>query len=203
MNVKRVLSLFGAALPAALLSSCVSIGAGGDPPEQLITLTPRTSAPAGAASQGTVDSAIFVFEPEVEDRLDVNRVPVQIDPSSVAYLQNAFYVDHPSRLFQGLLAETLRVSTGRLVIAGADPGLPNRTRLYGRLVEMGYDVPSMSVTVTYDAVRVDPEGNINAQRFSHSVPGIAADSIYVAPALNDAANEVAASVAEWMNGFTQ
>ena len=158
---------------------------------------------AVAEARGWDELDPLEFEDYVEDRLDVNRVPVQIDPSSVAYLQNAFYVDHPSRLFQGLLAETLRVSTGRLVIAGADPGLPNRTRLYGRLVEMGYDVPSMSVTVTYDAVRVDPEGNINAQRFSHSVPGIAADSIYVAPALNDAANEVAASVAEWMNGFTQ
>lgn len=190
-------------LPAVLLSSCVSIGAGGEPPDQLISFTPRSTAPAGSTSQGTIDAAIFVFEPEVEDRLDVNRVPVQIDPSSVAYLQNAFYVDRPARLFQSLLAETLRASTGRLVIAGADPGLSNRTRLYGRLIEMGYDAQAMSVTVTYDAVRVDPEGNINAQRFSHSVPGIAADSIYVAPALNDAANEVAASVAQWMGGFSQ
>ncbi len=197
----RSLTLAPLALSAMLLSSCVSIGAGGEPPEQLITLTARSSAPAGAAASGAANGAIFVFEPEVEDRLDVNRVPVLIDPSSVAYLQNAFYVDRPARLFQSLLAETLRANTGALVIEGNDPGLPNRTRLYGRLVEMGYDAQAMAVTVTYDAVRVDPEGNVNSQRFSHTVPGIAADTVQVAPALNDAANEVAASVAQWMNGF--
>ena len=199
----RSLTLAPLAASAMLLSSCVSIGAGGDPPEQLITLTPRSSAPAGAASAGAVESAIAVLEPEVEDRLDVNRVPVLIDPSSVAYLQNAFYVDRPARLFQSLLAETLRASTGRLVFSGNDPGLARRTRLYGRLVEMGYDAQAMAVIVTYDAVRVDPEGEVSAQRFSHTVPGIAPDSLSVAPALNDAANEVAASVAQWMGSFPE
>ncbi|WP_230292801.1 ABC-type transport auxiliary lipoprotein family protein [Croceicoccus sp. Ery5] len=198
----RFLSLAPLCAGALLLSSCVSIGSGAEPPEQLITLTPAAKAPAGSASEGTIDSAIFVFEPEVEDRLDVKRVPVQIDASSLAYLQNAFYVDRPARLFQSLLAETLRVTSGRLVIQGTDPGLPRRTRLYGKLVEMGYDAQAMSVTVTFDAVRVDPEGKINAQRFSSTVPGISADAAYVAPALNNAANEVAGSVAEWMNGFS-
>jgi len=198
----RFLSLAPFCAGALLLSSCVSIGSGAEPPEQLITLTPAAKAPAGSASEGTIDSAIFVFEPEVEDRLDVKRVPVQIDASSLAYLQNAFYVDRPARLFQSLLAETLRVTSGRLVIQGTDPGLPRRTRLYGKLVEMGYDAQAMSVTVTFDAVRVDPEGKINAQRFSSTVPGISADAAYVAPALNNAANEVAGSVAEWMNGFS-
>lgn len=198
----RFLSLAPLCAGALLLSSCVSIGSGAEPPEQLITLTPAAKAPAGSASEGTIDSAIIVFEPEVEDRLDVKRVPVQIDASSLAYLQNAFYVDRPARLFQSLLAETLRVTSGRLVIQGTDPGLPRRTRLYGKLVEMGYDAQAMSVTVTFDAVRVDPEGKINAQRFSSTVPGISADAAYVAPALNNAANEVAGSVAEWMNGFS-
>ncbi len=198
----RFLSLAPLCAGALLLSSCVSIGSGAEPPEQLITLTPAAKAPAGSAREGTIDSAIFVFEPEVEDRLDVKRVPVQIDASSLAYLQNAFYVDRPARLFQSLLAETLRVTSGRLVIQGTDPGLPRRTRLYGKLVEMGYDAQAMSVTVTFDAVRVDPEGKINAQRFSSTVPGISADAAYVAPALNNAANEVAGSVAEWMNGFS-
>ncbi len=197
----RSLTLAPLALSAMLLSSCVSIGAGGDPPDQLISLTPRNSAPAGSNAEGMIDSAIFVFEPEVEDRLDINRVPVQIDPSSVAYLQQAFYVDRPARLFQSLLAETIRANHGGLVVEGSDPGLPNRTRLYGRLVEMGYDAQAMAVTVTYDAVRIDPEGKVNAQRFSHTVPGITADVLYVAPALNDAANEVATSVAQWMNAF--
>lgn len=201
-NRGRFASLAPVALAAVLLSSCVSIGSGAEPPEQLITFTPWNTAPSGVGQEGTIDAAIFVFEPEVEDRLNVKRVPVQIDPSSIAYLKDAFYVDRPARLFQSLLAETLRVSSGRLVVEGADPGLPNRTRLYGKLVEMGYDAQAMAVTVTYDAVRVDPEGQINAQRFSYTVPGIAADAAYVAPALNTAANEVASSVTAWMNGFS-
>lgn len=191
-------ALVASALGALALSGCVSIGAGGEPPEQLITLTPAKTAPAGSTAEGTIDTAIFVYEPEVEDRLDIKRVPVQIDASSIAYLQKAFYVDRPARLFQSLLAETLRAETGRLVIEQVDPGLPNRTRLYGKLVQMGYDAQTSSVTITYDAVRVDAEGQITAQRFSETQDGVMAEATAVAPALNAVANAVADDVAQWV-----
>lgn len=186
--------------PAMLLalSGCLSLGP--KVPDQLINFTPREVAAPGASSEGAVTDAIFVFEPEVEDRLDVNRVPVQIDATSVAYLENATYVDRPSRLFQHLVAETLRARRGGLVVEGEDPGINVRTRLYGRLVEAGYDARTSSVTVTYDAVAVAPDGTMRQRRFGSTIPGIAAEAAAVAPAMNEAANNVAGEVSSWLIG---
>ncbi len=195
----KLAAIAAPALALTALSGCVSIGGGGEQPDQLIDLTPRAVAPAGASESGQVDEAVFVFEPEVQNRLDNKRVPVQIDDSSVAYLQGATYVDRPARLFQHLLAETLRAKGGMLVVEGVDPGLPNRTRLYGQLVDMGYNARSSSVIVTYDAVQIAPDGTVRSQRFSHTVDGLTPDVISVAPALNEAANAVALDVANWFD----
>jgi len=199
-----ILRLKASALLAVLmlpvLGGCVSIGAGGEPPEQLVTFTARETPVAGTASSGEVRDAIVVFEPEVEDRLDVNRVPVKVDATGVAYLQEAIYVDRPARLFQHLLAETLRARKGGLVIEGEDPGVLVSTRIYGRLMEAGYDAQAASVSVVYDAVAVAPDGTMRQRRFGQTVTGIAPEAAAVAPALNDAANDVAADVASWLTG---
>ncbi|MDT0574641.1 ABC transporter [Croceicoccus sp. F390] len=182
----------------SLLASCLSIGSGEDPPAQLITLTAQATAMPGLGSTASVDQAIAVVEPQVEDRLNLKRVPVSIDATSVAYLDEAFLVDTPARLMQHLLAETLRARTGRLVLENAEPGVEAQTRLYSRLIEMGYNVPDSSVTVTLDAIRTLPDGQIASRRFSSSVPGIAPDATGVAVALNQAANVVAIEVADWL-----
>jgi len=181
-----------------LLSSCVSIGAGGDVPEQLIGFTARESAPAGPIASSNAGNMLLVMEPEVDSRLDVNRVPVRVDETGIAYLQNAFYVDRPARLFQHLLAETLRARTGRLVVEGPEPTLDPATRVSGRLIEMGYHAPSSTVTVTFDAVRTAADGTLQGQRFSYSMRGVLPDAQSVAPALNTAANEVAIEIADWI-----
>lgn len=184
----------------ALLSGCISIGGGSEPPEQLITFTPREMAPAGDASSGAITDAIMVFEPEVEDRLDVNRVPVRIDASGVAYLKNATYVDRPARLFQSLLAETLRARSDRLVISGEDPGVKVRTRVYGHIIEAGYDAPNSTVSFVYDAVAVAPDGTVRQRRFISEAAGVPAEAAFVAPALNEAANDIAGQIAGWVIG---
>ncbi|RVQ66483.1 ABC transporter [Croceicoccus ponticola] len=196
----KLLTLATPLAMALVLGGCVSIGGGGKPPEQLITFTPREVAPPGTASAGDVNDAIVVIEPEVDDRLDVNRVPVQVDPTGVAYLADATYVDRPARLFQHLVAETMRARTGGLVIEGEDPGVPVQTRLYGRLIEVGYNAQGSSVTVMYDAVAVAPNGTMRQRRFGATVTGIAPTAAAVAPALNDAANTVAGEVATWLTG---
>lgn len=200
MHLRQILRPTLRRIPAlaaiAALSGCLSLGA--KVPDQLITFTPQQTAPAGTASSGEVTQAIVVIEPEVEDRLDVNRVPVRIDATSVAYLQDATYVDRPARLFQHLLAETLRASKGGLVIEGEDPGVVVSTRLYGRLIEAGYDARQASVSVIYDAVVTAPDGQMRQRRFAATVPNVAADAASVAPALNDAANDVAGQVAGWL-----
>ncbi|QQN74808.1 ABC-type transport auxiliary lipoprotein family protein [Croceicoccus sp. YJ47] len=195
MRITRIaapLALFG------LLPACVSIG-GGDAPEQLIGLTSQAVAPAGASSTtGKASTAIAVMEAETEDRLNAKRVPVRIDETGIAYLENAFLVDKPTRLMQHLLAETLRAQTGRLVFEGIEPGAEPRIRLHGRLIEMGYDARDSSVTVTYDAIRIEEGREVVSRRFSSTVPGIAPDAAAVAPALNQAANTVAMEIANWI-----
>lgn len=187
------------ALPLAL-SACVSLGGGGAKlPASLLTLTPAKTAPAGSAASATAAEALMVMEPETDQSLSVLRVPVQVDDANIAYLKDALWVERPARLFRGLLAETLRAKTGRLVLEDSQASVPVAgTRLSGRLIAMGYDARSGSVVVRYDAIRTGPNGEVQTKRFESVVDGVAPVPAEVGPALNKAANDVAGQVAEWM-----
>jgi cholesterol transport system auxiliary component len=191
-------SILGGAA-ALLLAGCVSLG-GGKVPPTLFTLTSAEAAPAGATASGTPSDALMVMEPETDRRLAVLRVPVQIDDAQVAYLQNAAWVERPARLFRALLAETLRARSGRLVLEDDQAATTPGVRLSGRLLDMGYDARSMAVVVRYDAIRTGAKGEVTTKRFEAEVSGVAAKPEAVGPALNRAANDVAAQVAEWMAG---
>jgi len=181
---------------AAMVSGCVSLGK--DPPPSLFTLTASASVPAGHSTNGTSAQALVVLQPEAPQRLDVTRVPVQVNDATVAYLKDAMWVEKPARLFGRLLAETIRAGQKRMVVEGTDVRFGAATQLSGQLLEMGYDVPSQSVIVRYDAVIVQPDGTILTRRFESEVRGIPAEASAVAPALNQAANDVAAQVAQWV-----
>jgi cholesterol transport system auxiliary component len=181
---------------ALMLSGCISFGK--KPPPTLFDLTPAQAAPAGAAAQGTADQAIAVMVPEAPLKLDVTQVPVQVNASTVAYLKDAVWVEKPSQLFARLITETIRAKGNRLVIDGLDARYKAATKLSGQLVEMGYDAPTSSVVVTFDAVLQQPDGQIRTQRFENKVAGVAPTAAAVAPALNQAANQVAADVAAWV-----
>ena len=187
-----------ALLPAMLalpLAGCISLGA--KPPEALLTLTPTRSAPAGFATNGPANAALAVLEPNVGQRLNVTRVPVQTTDSSLAYLKDAVWVERPARLFASLLSETIRAKGNRLVIREGDLGQTAITTLSGQLLDMGYDVASGSVVVRYDGVLQRPDGQVQSRRFESRVPA-AADVASVGPALNEAANQVANEVADWV-----
>lgn len=188
------------ALAASLaLAGCVSLG--GKAPDQLFRLTPEKTAPAGATVSGTVNDAIVVLDPEADRSLDVLRVPVRVDASSLAYLKGAGWVEKPSRLFRSLLAETIRAETGKLVLEGGDYEVIGKTFVKGRLLEMGYDVPSQSVVVRFDAVRSERDkSEIETRRFEAVIPGVPPKAQNVGPALNKAANDVALQVAAWVKG---
>lgn len=183
------------AMLALPLAGCLSLG--GEVPDQLLTLTPQTAAPAGTQSTGQVKAALVVIEPGTDQRLNVTRVPVQVDPSNVAYLQDAVWVEKPSRLFRDLIAETVRAKGNRLVLNEGDLGHAAETRLSGQLLDMGYDVATASAVVRFDAVLQMPDGTVRSQRFESRIPA-AADAVAVGPALNQAANQVANEVAAWI-----
>jgi cholesterol transport system auxiliary component len=181
---------------ALALSGC--IGTGKKVPPTLLDLTAASTAPAGLAASGTIEQALAVIEPDAPQKLSVTRVPVQVDGSAVAYLKNALWVEKPARLFARLLTETIRAKKTRLVIAGDDVRFVAATRLSGQLVEMGYDAPSGSVVVLFDAVLQQPDNKILTKRFEGRVRGVPADARSIGPALNEAANKVAADVADWV-----
>jgi cholesterol transport system auxiliary component len=157
------------AIMAVPLAGCVSLGA--DPPPSLLTLTPARTIPAGASTTGAASSALAVLEPSADQRLNVTRVPVQTSDSSLAYLKDAVWVEKPARLFQNLVAETIRSKGNRLVVREGDLG--------------------------YDGMLQRPDGQVQTRRFESRVPA-AAEAGAVGPALNEAANQVASEVAEWV-----
>lgn len=193
----RARTLVTAAL-ALGLSGCIGLGGGGKPPAALIGLTPSAVTPAGKTVSGKSTDAVLVLEPDADRRLAVLRVPVQVDASRVAYLKDVQWVDRPARQFAHLVAETLRARGTRVVFEeGQGVGLPG-IRLSGRLVDMGYDGPSRSVVVRFDALRATESGEVTSRRFEAVVPNVPAKAKEVGPALNSAANDVAKQVADWM-----
>jgi cholesterol transport system auxiliary component len=125
------------------------------------------------------------------------RLPVT--DTELAYLQDAFWVDRPARLFGQLVAETIRSQNGRVVVDGDDPGLNAADRLHGSLRAFGYDARTREVVVVFDAVRNGAGASAISRRFEARVPVAAPETEFVGPALNQAANQVAGEIADWLN----
>lgn len=196
--MRRLTKVASAAGLALALAGCLSLGS--EPPPSLLTLTADATAPGGAVVQGNVASAIAVLEPGAPQSINLTRVPVQVNDAEIAYLQDAVWVEKPARLFQRLLAETIRARTGRLVIDAETASLGAATRLQGSLGAFGYDARTSSVVVRYDAVRTGAGDSVETRRFEAVVPGVPAEAAPVGRALNEAANRVAGEVAAWVAG---
>ena len=180
------------------LPGCISLAP--KPPEQLIRLTPDESAAAGSQVSGQLSEAIVVLDPDSDRSLDTPRVPVKIDASSLSYLKDAFWTEKPARQMRALLAETLRARTGRMVVEGLNFENAGQVQIGGRLLAMGYDVPTRSVVVRLDVTKVERGGPLTTRRFEASVPDVKPDAAAVGPALNRAANDVAKQAADWIKG---
>ena len=194
MTIKT--SAFAAMAALVALSGCISFGP--DAPEQLLTLTPSATIPAGASTDGQATAALAVQVPQVSQRLNVPRIPVITSDSSLAYLAEAFWVEKPARLFRNVLAETIRAKGNRLVVGGGELEYVANTQLNGELVAMDYNAVTGSVVVRYDAMLELPEGRVLTRRFERTIPGIAAEPTAVGAALNEATNLLADDVAEWV-----
>jgi cholesterol transport system auxiliary component len=193
---KRALSVGTMIAALALLSACVNLG--GKAPKFLAGLTAASAPAAGPMAGGPIADALVVLDPQTDRRLDVQRIAVQVSDTEIAYLKDATWVERPARLFRHLLAETIRAKSTRLVFEANDDESGAKASLAGRLIDMGYDARSHSAVVRYDALRADAKGAIRAQRFEAVVPGVSAKPEAVAAALNRAANQVAAQVADWV-----
>jgi cholesterol transport system auxiliary component len=187
-----------AALLAAPLAACISLSP--EPPPSLLTLTPDTPVPGGAAQTADAARSITIVVPVTPQEIATTRVPVQATATSLAYVKDAQWVEQPSRLFARLLSDTISQRTGRIVLDPRQFSLDPGVRLTGELRRFGIDAASSSAVVTYDAALSRAEGQVEKRRFEASVPIAVVDSVNAGQGLNSAANQVAAQVADWIGG---
>ncbi|MDE2303829.1 MAG: membrane integrity-associated transporter subunit PqiC [Sphingomonadales bacterium] len=180
---------------AMLVAGCVNLG-GGKPLPSLMTLSASAPAPAGQTLATPTTRAIVVFTPTVERSLATTRVPVRIDPTALAYLKGAAWVESPAHLFGALLVETIRARGQLLVLAEDQPQAS--LHLAGTLGELGYDAQARAVVVRFDAERSGRDHQVSTRRFEASVAGVGPNAAAIAPALNLAATRVAGEVADWV-----
>jgi len=183
------------------LGACSGLlGGGGKLPATLVTLTPEIGEPAQMMRTAAAGQAVTIMPPVVSRELHTVRVPVQVNPVDVQYVTNLTLADTPDRLFANLVAETVRRTTGRVVLdpqqTTFDPGLT----VTGELRRFGYDAASGQVIVQYDGSLSVPGGNrVETRRFTATAPADGTGAT-VGPALSRAANQVALDVAKWIGG---
>ena len=185
---------------AAALSACSLSGllGGGKTPPTLLTLTPQAALQGEFTRSVSAGQAVTIAVPTIGKELRTVRVPAQVSHMEVAYIEDLQWVDTPDRLFQELLAETVRRTTGRVVLdpkqATLDPGV----QVSGQLHKMGYDAAEQAVIVRFDGARSTAGGTrVETRRFEAKVP-TTADAANVGYALNQAANQVALEAASWI-----
>ena len=185
------------ALAAALaLAGCFSFGP--KTPPSLLTLTAAEALPAGTSRTAEASAAITVLAPTVPQELRANRVPVRSGGTAVAYLKDAAWVEPPAALFGRLVAETISARTGRVVLDPRQFSFDPGTRLTGQLQSFGVDSDRSEVVLIYDAALARGATGVETRRFEARVALPTIDATAAAPALNQAANQVAMQVADWI-----
>ena len=174
------------------------LGGGGKAPATLLTLTPEAPPTGEFTRSASAGQAVTIGTPVISKELRTVRIPVRISPTDVQYVTDVQWVDTPDRLFGGLLAETIRRTTNRVVLDPALTGLDPGLIVSGELQSFGYDAAIGQAVVRFDGALSTAGGTrVETRRFEATVPsdGSAAS---IGPALNRAANEVAAKVATWV-----
>jgi len=188
---------------AAALGGCSlggMLGGGGKPPTTLVTLTSEIAEPAQIARTAAAGQAVTIATPTTARQLNTVRVPVQVTPTDVQYVSNLQLADTPAKLFGGLIAETVRRTTSRVVLDPGQTSLDPGLLVSGELQRFGYDAATGQVVVTYDAALSTAGGNqVQTRRFTATAPADGSGPS-VGPALNRAANQVALDVAKWIGG---
>ncbi len=178
-------------------NACVSLGNTQAPPEFLV-LTAQISSNADFANSSNAEDTVVVLIPNVPKRIDTNRIPVQINDSSIAYIQGAYWADKPARLMQELIAETITATSGKLVLDVAQSNGLSKNKISGTLSRFGIDEKQSAAIVRYDAIKLNADGTIARRRFEARRNLSKIEAVQAGEALNEAANEVAIAIADWV-----
>lgn len=189
-----------AALGAATLSACVSFGS--EPPPFLLTLTADAAPAAGQVRTAGEAQALTILIPTAPQKLRTQRIPVEQDDASIAYVKDAQWVEAPQRLFQRLLSETVAARTNRVILDEGQYLTAPGEQLAGQLLDFGVDEATNEAVVVYQAMLVNSGGkSVTQRRFEAREPvGGKIEAKRVGEALTAAANKVAGEVAGWLAG---
>ncbi|RZM04915.1 MAG: ABC transporter, partial [Sphingomonas sp.] len=124
---------------------------------------------------------------------------VQTTPTSLAYVKDAQWSEQPARLFARLTSDTIAARTGRVVLNQVQAVTEGNDDLSGELRRFGLDATTNEAVVTFDAA-LSRQGRPGTEkrRFEARVPVAVIDAASTGPALNQAANQVATEVADWV-----
>lgn len=197
MRTVRLLKIIAVPALAALAGGCLG---GGSAPSEHLTLTPASVVPAGTARNAASGESVAVLTPTVPREVNNRRIAVYVDPITIQYLTRGTWLEEPQELFRRLLSETIASRTGRLVIDPNNFGAEAAVTVSGQLLRFGFDPTTMSAVVVYEAAQTRRGQPLQTQRFEARVPVTAQTAVAVAPALNDASNQVAVQVADWIGG---
>ena len=192
--MKTPLAILLGALP---LAACISFGA--KPPASLLTLTSASAVPVGRVQSSAGAPGLQIAVPVTPASLATARVPVASGATSLAYVKDALWSEPPARLFARLLSDTVSARAGRVVLSEVEAIDTPAAQLAGELRQFGIDGTTREAVVTFDAaLRRQATGAVEKRRFEARAPVPAIDAASAGPALNGAANQVAAQVADWV-----
>jgi cholesterol transport system auxiliary component len=135
------------------------------------------------------------MEPSADARIAVLRVAGAGRSTNIAYLKDAQWVERPRASCSTCGRDP--ACAGRPLVVEGDVDSWQQ-RLSGRLLAMGYDVPSHSVVVRFDAVKETPGGHMETRRFESVIPHVGDHAKAITPAINHAANDVARQIVAWL-----
>jgi cholesterol transport system auxiliary component len=182
---------------SATLAGCITIGS--KPPPSLLSITSAVSVPPGQTQSSATAPTITILVPGADQSIAGVRVPVQASQTSIAYVTNAQWVEPPNRMFVRLLSDTVPAKTGRIVLSSAQSFSNPGAILSGELRNFGVDAGTNEAVVTFDASLIRTTGKVVEQRrFEARVPVAQIAAAPVGVALNQAANQVAGEVADWV-----
>ena len=202
---RRNKRLAAAATAVLVLAGCgplVQIGGNAEPPEAVFTLR-ADPAPASPQARSSDPAATLRVEgTTVPGALQTLRLPVITRDTELAYLVGAAWVEQPNQLFTRLLLDTIAARTPLTVLNPRQSGIPAARELSGQLMEFGLDVrdpAAPSVRLRYDATLTTSDGRLIAtRRFDQTMPTPSQMPRDVAATLNQAANQMAAQVSDWV-----
>lgn len=187
-----------ASVAAFALGGC-SLGLSSKAPPFLLTLSAdeRPGANAGLVVQSS--DTLTVATPLVPQAIATTRLPVAQGQTALAYVKDAVWVEPPARLFQRLLAETIRERAGRTVLDPRQFTMQPGAVLSGQLLRFDIEERGAMAVVVYDATLSEgADRPVKTRRFEARVPAGRIDAQNGGAALNRASNKIARDVADWI-----